>query len=569
MIFLNPDYLYMMLIPTLILFYFIVTNTSTLDRYFDAKILEKLRFENNTLGRVGRNILLFLALIMMIVALARPVHEKGEVQIRSKSIDIMVALDVSKSMMATDFYPSRLDFAKKRFVEFVDSFHEANIGVIAFSSEGFLVSPMTQDSTTLKYLVNNLTLDSMSLKGTNLRIPIEKGKAFLQDAKEKIVIIFTDGGDDESFEKEIALAKEYKESIYIYAVATAEGGPIKERGEAIKDSQGNIVITKLNEAIKQLAFESGGAYIEGNYEDDSITLMVEDIKKKFQMRAIKEKSVKEYQELFYYPLALAVLFLFFAFHSFPKRTPMVGLVLIMIVGFKQPVEAKVFDFMDIYKGKESYSTGAFEKAEGHFETVAGSNKTPESLYDLANAQYKQGKYKEALKNYERVEAKTEALRYKKAFNQGNAHFALEEYEKAVQAYEEAQKIDNEEDLEHNLALAKKKLEEKQQEEQEQKQNEDKDKEEQKEQDKQEQPQDKQKQESDNQKEQAQQKQQSQEDKQDEKQVSKEAEKAEKREEISQKEEKMWQKHLERQKPKTMPMKLEMQPAERRMDEKPW
>ena len=81
--------------------------------------------------------MLFISLFFMIIALARPVLEKGEIRTKSKSIDLMVAIDVSKSMLATDFYPNRLEFAKKEFDILVDNFPEANIGVIAFSSGGF------------------------------------------------------------------------------------------------------------------------------------------------------------------------------------------------------------------------------------------------------------------------------------------------------------------------------------------------------------------------------------------------------------------------------------------------
>ena len=554
MIFLKPEYLTMMLIPTLILFYFIVTNRSALDSYFDKKILEKLRFENGALGKIGRNILLFIALIMMILALARPVKEKGEVAIKSKSIDMMVALDISKSMMAGDIYPNRLAFAKQRFIKFVDSFKEANIGIIAFSSEGFLVSPMTQDSSTLKYLVNNLSLDSMTLKGTNLLIPIEKGNAFLKESKEKIIIIFTDGGDNVDFSKEIQRAKEYGESIYIYAVATPEGGTIEENGEMLKDKEGNMVITKLNEGIKTLAFESGGAYIVGNHNDDSIALMVADIKKKFKMRDSKEKRVKEYKELFYYPLSLALLFMLFAFHSFPSRASAPIMIAFIMIASPRDAEAKVFDFFDINKANKAYHDSNYTQAEEAYKKVIKSNKSPESIYDLANAQYKQEKYKEALKSYDNVIAKTDALKYKKMFNKGNSHFQLKEYEKAIKDYEEAKKIQDDEDLEHNLALAKKKLEEKKKKEQEKKDDKKKD----------DKKKDKKEGDGDSDKEKK---------KKEEKEKKKEDSKKQKpkpsKEEISKKEEKMWEQHLENNKPKTMPMKLDMKPVERQKDEKPW
>ncbi len=567
MIFLKPEYLTMMLIPTLILFYFIISNKSALDTYFDKKVLEKLRFDNDALGKIGRNMMLFVALIMMIVALARPVLEKGKVQIKTKSIDMMVALDISKSMLAADFYPSRLAFAKKKFVELVESFKEANIGVVAFASEGFLVSPMTQDSTTLKYLVNNLSLDSMSLTGTNMMIPIMKGKEFLEKSKDKIIIIMTDGGDKQEFIEEIERAKAYKESIYIYAIATEQGAPIKIDGESLKDKDGNIVVSSLNGEIKKLAFETGGAYIEASYEDNSIALMVEDIKKKFKMHAMNEKSIREYKELFYYPLSLAVLFLLFAFHSLPRRggsTIMIGFIVLTL---HQPMEAKIFNFMEINKADKAYHDKEYDEAEKYYQEVIKSNKSPESIYALANTQYKMGKYKEALKNYDNVTALSTEMKYKKDFNKGNSYFQLKEYEKAIQEYEKAKKQKSGEDVEYNLALAKKKLKEKKEQEKknkntkkntkkkgEKKKNNDKkggggDSDEKNNQQK------KKKDEKKNEK--------------SEKKQGAENNEMKKKPIISKKEEKIWEKQLERMRPKTMPLKLNIKNVEREKDEKPW
>ncbi len=553
MIFLKPEYFTMMLLPTLVLFYLIASNKSAVELYFDEKVLQRLRFDNDALGKVGRNMLLFAALIMMIVALARPVIEKRDITIASKSIDVMVAFDISQSMLAADIYPSRLAFAKRRFMELVENFKEANIGVIAFSSEGFLLSPMTQDSRMLKYLVHNLSLDSMSLQGTNLFIALQKGKEFLKDAKEKIVIIFTDGGDKSDFSKEIEMAKRYEESIYIYAIGTNKGAPILRNGEALKDKNGDIVITRLNRAIKELAFESGGAYIVGGYEDDSVKLLVKDIKNKFKMRDLKERKVKEYKELFYYPLALALFFMLCAFSSFPMRKMAIMIALVMIAPPKG-LEARVFDFFEIEDAKRAYSHGHYKKAEAHYKEVVKSTKSAQSIYDMANAQYRQGKYKEALKSYSDVIAISDTLKYKKAFNQGNAYMQLKEYEKAIEAYERAKKIEDDEDVAYNLALAKKRLEKKKSKKSKKsdRQNEKKKRENQGE------GEGKSKSDKSAKREQNRPK--------EEKQTKQEAQK---KEPISQKEEKMWEGQLERMRTQTMPVKFKMQSVERERDEKPW
>ena len=568
MSFLQPEYLLFMMIPTMILFYFIVTHSNKLDSVFDAEILKKLRYDNNSMGRVGRNIMLFIALFFMIVALARPVFEKGEIKMKTKSIDLMVALDISKSMLATDFYPNRLAFAKKEFTTLVDSFPEANIGVIAFSSGGFLVSPMTQDGTTLKYLVDNLSLDSMTLKGTDLMIPIEKGNAFLKDAKEKIIVIFSDGGDKKDFSQEIKRAKEYSESIYIYATATPLGSPIKENGEAIKDKSGNIVLSRLNDSIKRLSLETNGAYIVGDYKGESIKLMIDDIKKKFEIKNLKEKIIKEYQELFYYPLSIAVIFLLFAFSSIPNRGTKLLLVAFLFSVMNSPLEAKVFDFFDIKDAKEAYLRGDFNSSNILYESIVQSKKSAESFYDLANSNYKSANYESALKNYQKVNTKGNvALEYKKQFNIGNSYFNLKKYDEAIEFYEKAKKIKSEEDLDFNIELAKKMKKEK--EEEEQKQN--KDKQEKKEDQKDKDQEKKDNKESDSKKDQDQKegdKKDSQ--KKDKQKPTKEQQQKEEAKKSSDREEKMWQEQLEKMKPKTMPMQFSTQkPSQRREDENPW
>ncbi|HIP03401.1 MAG TPA: VWA domain-containing protein [Campylobacterales bacterium] len=557
MILLRPDYILFMMIPALILFFFIIIHKNNINAIFDEKMLEKLTFDNGSLGRMGRNFMLFIALFLMIIALARPAIEKGDVKIKSKKIDLLIALDISKSMLASDIYPNRLEFAKKKIYEFIDSFKEANVGVIAFSSEGFLVSPMTQDSATLKYLIGNLSLESLSTAGTNLLIPIQKGASFLKDSKQKIIIIFTDGGDNESFEKELEATKNANEHIYIYATATNGGAPITENGVSIKDKEGNIVITKLNEKIKTLAIESGGAYIVGGLKDDSVSILVEDIKKKFKMQDTQSRKIKEYKELFYYPLGFGIFFMLLAFSSFPKRS-YVGIFVLLVLGINSPkLHAGVFDFQTIDKADEAYQNEEYKEAIESYKEVVKSKKSPQSFYDLANAQYKDKKYEQALSTYNKVTSKDSNLEYKKLFNSGNSHFQLKKYEEALKAYEKAKKINNEADLEHNIQLAKKMIEKKK-----------------KEQDKKDNKQKKDDDKKDDDKKNKQDKKDKQDDAKDgdkDKDSAKKQEepKKKKEEKISEKEAKKWEQQLEKMKPKTMPMQFQNYDIERTKNEKPW
>ncbi len=555
MILLNPSYLIFMMIPAIILFFLIINQKSNLNSIFDEDMVKKLTFDNGSLGKTGRNFMLFASLILMIIALSRPVIEKGDVTIKSKKIDLLVALDISKSMLATDIYPNRLEFTKKKLYEFIDSFTEANIGVVAFSSEGFLVSPMTQDSTTLKYLIKNLSLESLSTSGTNLLIPITKAKSFLKDSSQKILIIFTDGGDNLEFKKEIKQALDANIHIYIYAAATASGGKIEQNGVSIKDKQGNIVISKLNEKIKTLALKSGGAYIVGGLKDDSVALLVKDIKDKFKMQDANSKKIKEYKELFYYPLGLALVFMLFAFSSFPRKIGLSAFVLLFFSFSSQSLEASMFDFREIDKAHKAYENEDYKEAIDAYEKVVESKKSSESYYDLANALYKNEQYEEALETYKKVETEDRNLEYKKLFNSGNSNFALKKYEEALKYFEDAKKMKNEKDLENNIKLTKKMIEEKKQDEN--KEDEEKDKEDEK------------KDENEEKKDKEDEKNQDEKKDGEEESDKPSKQEEEKEEKISEKEAKKWEEQLEKSKPKTMPMQFRSQEVKKDENEKPW
>lgn len=562
MIFLRPEYLVFMMIPLFVLFYFIVTGKSQIQTIFDEKILEKLTVDTDSLGRTGRNIILFGSLFMMIVALARPVLPKGEIEAASKSIDLLVALDISKSMLATDRYPNRLSFAKKKIYELLDKFKEARVGVIAFADDGFVVAPLTDDKNTLKFLIENLNTDALSTNGTNLLVPILKAKEFLEEDDQKILVIFTDGGDQEDFSEEIKAAKEAGISVYIYAVGTPQGAPIPYHGEALKDSKGNMVVTRLNPKIKALAIETGGAYIEGGYRDKSIDMIIRDIKQKFRMQTLKSRKVQDFQELFYYPLTLAVLFMLMAFSSLPRPSRNLLLLPLLLLGsVTVPSHAGFLDFHEIKQGFEHYRMENYRDAIHHFEKVVQSRKDAPSYYDLGNAYYRAGLYKEAVKAYKHAYTNNPDLLYKIFFNMGNAYFKLKKYEKALDAYLFAKKFKTEPDLEYNIELTKKHLKKKPPK---PKKNPASKKKEQKKK----QPDDKKEQQNQNQNQNQQKKQQSQSSSKDQ-QKQKGGHQQQKRSPISSAEMKKWERKLQKSRPRTMPLRFKVEDTKREKNAKPW
>ncbi len=291
-----------------------------LGKYFNKSVLDKLQLHSGMVSVGMKSAMLLLAMALMMIALARPYIDHGEVKVKSSTIDIIAGFDISRSMFANDVYPSRLTLAKQKFKTFSDDFKEAKIGVIGFSSRAFLISPLTEDFNTLEYLVSNMNTDSVSLRGTSILDALEVTADLMQDGDKKAFLLFTDGGDKSDFKKEIAYAKANNIVLYIYNIGTKKGGVIPTENGALTDKNGDIVVVRLNEAIKTLALESGGAYMQYSLKHNDIHALADAIKSHFHNQ--KEESmntIRDIKELFIYPLAAGIVLLFAALYSLPLK----------------------------------------------------------------------------------------------------------------------------------------------------------------------------------------------------------------------------------------------------------
>ena len=316
--FLNDIYFLLLIVP-LLLAIFSFKRGSNIESYFSNEMFKKLYQSNGGFSSKTRKILLLLSSLFLIVALARPVLDKGQVKVDKKVYEMAVAFDISKSMFVDDIYPNRLEFAKRKFDLLLDNLKEAQVGVIAFSSRAFLISPPTDDYASLKYLVSHMSYNYISLKGTNLMAPLISANDLLSKQKQKILVIFSDGGDSKKLTKEIEYARKHHIVVFIYATATKKGGVIKTKNGVQKDSNGNIVISRLNSAIKRLAIESGGGYMEYSLNRDDMRYFAQKIMQKAKAKESKQSIIKDYKELFYYPLIASIILLFMALFSLPQR----------------------------------------------------------------------------------------------------------------------------------------------------------------------------------------------------------------------------------------------------------
>jgi Ca-activated chloride channel family protein len=316
--FLNIEYLILLIIPVVLTLLSLKSGES-FERYFSKEMLELMLKGSTGMRKRTRVILLNLSLILGIVALARPVIDRGEIKVKEEFRDIVVAFDLSKSMFVSDLYPNRFEFSKKKFFNLLDEMKDSRFGVVAFTSRAFIVSPVTSDFQTLKHLVRDLSDRYIYTNGTDIMKPLEMTTKLIRKERDRVLLIFTDGGDKSDYSEEIEYAKKNNISVYILGVATRKGGVVKDRGQPVRDSNGNIVISRLNTAIASLAKETGGAFIEYTLNSSDIKLLANEIKSKFDLKGSKSLTIKDRKELFYYPLALAILIFIVATSSLPRR----------------------------------------------------------------------------------------------------------------------------------------------------------------------------------------------------------------------------------------------------------
>ena len=460
MSFLHPEFLYYMLPPMLILFGLLLTQKTQEESFFSKEIMEKLRVSANTLTLQARNGLFLLIGVLLVFALSGPVINEGKVEIKAKSTDIMIALDISDSMLGEDVYPNRLKLAKQKALTLLKSSQTQRVGVIAFAQNSYLVSPLSFDTSAVAFLLSALDTSSITEKGTNFLSMLKVVNKSMKTESSKYLLILSDGGDSKDFSKEIAYAKEHHIVVFVLGIGTRKGAPIKqENGEFIK-YHGEIIISKLNEKIQNLATQTGGVYIKSLNSNSDVEVMIREIDSHSKKKDLKSQIINRYIPLFYYPLGLALLLLLIATSSMSKREK-VNLPLLFIVALFMSVSpdanAGLLDFKELKDAKSSYVNGEYEKSQKMYEAYQKDAKKTDVNYNIGNALYKQGKFKEAIASYKKATFDSKENRAKNFANLGNAYVKAgneKEFPKAVTAYEESLKIQDDKDVQENLKALK-------------------------------------------------------------------------------------------------------------------
>ena len=291
MTFANPIFLYtlIILLPALILFVFWAAKRrqAALAQLGNPYLVQRLSSSVNWRGRRWRTGLWFVALVMLLLALARPQWGTEVQMVEQQGIEVMVLLDVSKSMLAQDIKPDRLSRAKMEIADLMTRLGGDEIGLVLFSGASFIQFPLTSDYATARMFLDNARPEVISKAGTNIGDAIRTAMAGFdfERSSQKVIVLITDGENHEQGTMEMAQqAADQGIKLYTIGFGSPEGTPIPDynaQGEVVgykKDPQGEAVLSKLDEAtLQQIAQIGGGQYFRATAAGAELNALVTEL----------------------------------------------------------------------------------------------------------------------------------------------------------------------------------------------------------------------------------------------------------------------------------------------------
>jgi len=290
----------------------------TIERFAHRKLIPDLTKSLDITKRKIKIIIILIAFAFIIFSFMRPQWGFKWQRIERKGLDIIIALDTSKSMLACDVKPNRLERAKLAINDFVKHLRGDRIGLIAFAGTAFVQCPLTVDYGGFLISLNSLSVHTIPRPGTSISSAIQQALKGYKGGlnKYKVLILITDGEDHEG--DPIEAAKEAKKEgvkIFCIGIGTPEGDliPITDsegNKTYLKDKNGNVVKTRLDETtLQKIALVTGGSYVRSGATEFGLDLIYKNKISKMEKRKIKSKMAKEYEERFQIPLSIAFLLL--------------------------------------------------------------------------------------------------------------------------------------------------------------------------------------------------------------------------------------------------------------------
>jgi Ca-activated chloride channel family protein len=484
----NPNLFWLLLIlPAMILLFWLANRQKQklLAQFISARLLPMLTTGISPARQKLRFVFLILAVAFLIIALARLQYGFDLEEVQQNGLDIVVAIDTSKSMLTTDIAPDRLERAKLAALELMQRAGTDRMGLVAFAGDAFLECPLTIDNTAFQQSVQALNVNSIPQGGTAIAGAINSAlTAFKEKGHYKALVLLTDGEDNDSETGALEVAQNAAKDglkIFTIGIGTAVGDLIRVtdangNSDYVRDEQGNVVKSHLNEnLLQQIAGATGGFYLPLRGADTMDTLYERGLEPLPKSEG-GEKFIQRYHEQFQWPLGAAILLLLAemflperslqtATKSRGKATAIAALAAILFL----PVVANASPTSAL----QDYNSGNFTNAMVEYERLVEIQTNDLRLvFNAGAAAYRATNYDAALQNFQLVTLSPDLkLQQQAYYNLGNTQYRAgelkfepntesldtmeESWKAALQSYWRASQLDtNDVDAAFNLAFVK-------------------------------------------------------------------------------------------------------------------
>ena len=312
LIFANHQYLLLLvLVPLLPLLYGLARafRKQRIGKFGDPELVNALMPSWSGAKGWVRLVLFDMAFLCFVIGLARPQMGAKLQEKETKGAEIMICLDVSNSMLAKDYSPNRLERAKLAISRITDKLQGDRIGLIIFAGTSFVQLPITNDYVSAKMFLGSISTESIPVQGTAIGDAVlTAARGFsAQSEKSRAIIVITDGENHEDDPVDAAKqAADLGIKVYTIGVGSLRGEPIPMDGDLLKDKDGNIVVTHLDEGtLRRMAEVGGGAYVHAGNEEFGLNPIINDINR-MEEEYFKSMVFEEYDELYMYFFAVAL-----------------------------------------------------------------------------------------------------------------------------------------------------------------------------------------------------------------------------------------------------------------------
>ncbi|HJB43567.1 MAG TPA: VWA domain-containing protein [Candidatus Coprenecus merdipullorum] len=423
--------------------------------------------------------LLSIALLFLAIGMARPQLGAILKEKEIKGAEIMVVLDVSNSMLAEDYSPNRLERAKLAISKLVDELQGDRIGLIIFAGESFVQLPITSDYVSAKIFLNSITTESVPVQGTALGEAIRTAiRGFTSESEHsRAIILITDGENHE--DDPVAAARDAVDMgarVFCIGVGSPEGKPIPMDGDLLKDKDGNIVVTRLDEqTLRDIASAGEGLYVRAGNTEFGLNPVIDEIRT-LQDKEFQSVVFEEFDEQYMYFFAIALVFLLLEFfmsdtrnrRSLFGRSGKTLAVLAAVMVLSPAVLSAQSDRSEVRAGNRDFKKGMYREAEIDYKrALIADSASVTAKYNLGNALYKAESYNEAELYFKDLGDTLKNLSPSKAsdyfHNSGNLALKQKKYQEAVEAFKESLRLEPDNfETKSNLAYAQKMLRDQQQ-----------------------------------------------------------------------------------------------------------